>query len=163
MANVLSSSKIDKPTLHISPCKLCAQLVAHVQPLRSLCQQSFDVRLKNANKRSLRSDSGDHGVEGLTHPMAHRHGGQPLRHFALHFSRCISFLCAVRGDASEFVVGIGPGFSVEQILDQPLRDDIGKAPIGRGRVRVILHGKSEVSLLGIARTLQNIFRPVQSA
>jgi len=153
----LGLGEINKPMLHVSPHQFRSQLVTNMQPLRSLGQQSLNVRLHDANKRPLGSDSGDDGVEGFTHPMTHRNGGQPFRHFPLDFSRGVAFLSAVRGDGGKIVVGVGSRFSVKQRFDQPLRDDVGKAPVGRGRVRVILHGKSEVPLLGIARTLQNIF------
>ena len=143
--------------MYIRPSQLSPNLVANVQPLRSLCQQSVNVRLHDTNKRSLGSNSGDDSVESFADAMAHGHGGQPLRHFPLHFSRGIAFLRAVSGDAGEIVVVIWPGLSIEQTFDQPLCDHIGKAPVGRGRVRVILHRQSEVPLRGIARTLQHIF------
>jgi hypothetical protein len=93
--DVLSPGEINKSMLHVSPHQLCPQLIANVQPLGSLGQQSFDMWLHDANKRPLWSDSGDDGIEGFTHPMAHCYGGQPLRHFPLHFSRRVAFLGAV--------------------------------------------------------------------
>src|SRR5260370_33742519 len=103
--DVLSLGEINKPMLHVSPHQLCPQLIANVQPLRYLGQQSFYMRLHDANKRPLWSDSGDDGIERFTHAMAHRNSAQPLRHFPLDFSHRVDFLSEDAGDDSESLVG----------------------------------------------------------
>src|ERR1700724_1200810 len=89
--DLLSPGEIHKPMLHVSPHQLCPQLIANVQPLRSLGQQSFYMRLHDANKRPLWSDSGDDGIEGFTTAMPHPNGGQPLRHFRSTFRAASPF------------------------------------------------------------------------
>ena len=42
-------------------------------------------------------------------------------------------------------------------LKQPLRDDIGKPPVGGSRVRVVLDREAKVSLYRLSGTFQNVF------
>src|SRR5580704_17852181 len=93
--------KINISMLDVSPRKLDPQLIPDVQSLVALRQQPFNVRLHDANKRSVRSHTGDDGVEDFANPLAHYHCSQPLRHFALNFSRRIFLECAVFGDTRQ--------------------------------------------------------------
>jgi len=111
------------------------------------CATVLRCALHYADEGSFWSDSGDDGVEGFTDAMAHGYGGHALGHFALDFAGGVAFAvqlwrwrlvrCRSRG-----------GFSIEQSLDQPLRDHVGEASVGRGGVGIILHGEAEVALSG---------------
>ena len=51
----------------------------------------------------------------------------------------------------------------ERRLHEPLRDEVGIAAVRRGRVRVVLHGQSEVPASLVARRLERRTRPRPSA
>ena len=89
------AGKINVSVLDISPRKFRPQLISDVQPLVALRQQPFNRRMRDSNKSPVWRHTRDNGVEGFADPLAHRRRCQPLRHFALNFSRRIFFQCAV--------------------------------------------------------------------
>ena len=70
-----------------------------------------------------------------------------LGHLALDFAGSIFFQRAITGDRLEIFVGVGIGKHCPSIdFDQALRDQVSEAPVRRGGMSVILHGKPEVAL-----------------
>jgi len=66
-------------------------------------------------------------------------------------------------DGVEFVVFIGIRRLPQQRLDQALGDEIGEAAVGRGGVRVVLHGETEVADVGIVGGVRECIRRGPSA
>ena len=87
----------------------------------------------------------DDGIEDVADLALHGDGGKALRHFALDFSGGIFLLRAVCGDAVSSSSEYGLLLSSEHCFDQSLRDHIGKSPVRRGGVRVVLNREPEVS------------------
>ena len=138
--NVYYAREVDEPALHVGANQFDSEPVSHVDALLPLRQQSIDARLQHADKSSFGSYAGDDGVEDGANAMLQRDRSQPLRHLPLDFSLCVSFFSAVGGDRGKFVVRVRVRLPGEHRLDQSLRHNVRKAAIGRGRVRVILHG-----------------------
>ena len=157
LGNIYYACEVDEPALHVSANQFDRKSVSHIDALLALRQQSIDARLQHADKSSFGSHAGDDGIEDGADAMPQRDRSQPLRHFPLDFSLRVSFFGAVGGDHGKLVIGVRVRLPGEHRLDQSLRHDVRKAAIGRGRVRVILHGQAEVSWRGLARPFQNIF------
>ncbi len=153
----LSAGEIDISTLDVSANKLHPQPVSHVDALVSLSQQSFDARLQHANKGSLRGRSGDHARRTLRRSDG---SSQPPPFVSTSraplSARHLPFRCS-SGNGRQFVVRIRSRSAGKHSFDQPLRDEIGEAPVGSRRVGVVLHREAKVSLLRISWPLQNIF------
>lgn len=143
-AKTSCSSKIDVTALRIGADQFYAQFVSHVCTL-PVDQQAFHVRLQYPHKSSFRCGACHDGVKRLADAAAHAHGGDPLRHAALNFSRCIFFHRAVGRDSRKLVIGIRAFLPAEHGLDQSLGYDICIAAVGSCGVGVILYGKTKVS------------------
>ncbi len=68
----------------------------------------------------------------------------------------VLLLGAVRGERLELGRRIGRRLPGERGLEQPLRDEVGKAAVGRRRVRVVAHGEAEVADRRLARPLDDV-------
>src|SRR3712207_3816758 len=86
-------------------------------------------------------------VEGLAHALAEHHGGRDLSHPPLDAPRGRLHLVAVRRNPLQLLARVGRGLAGSDRLQAALRDQIGEAPVWRGRVRVVVHGQTEVPLL----------------
>ena len=120
----------------------------------ALGQQSFYVRINDANKRPIRSYAGYDGIEDLANSMRQSDGCDPLLHGAFYFAGRVFFFGAVLRNLIQFIVTIWRRPASEDSFDESLRHQIRKAAIRRGGVRVILHREAEMSLVGIARTFE---------
>src|SRR5271167_1855683 len=102
----LGASEVDESLLHVSADELRAKLVAHIESLLALGEQSLDVRLQHANESSVIGHTSDDGVEDFANPVLHGHGSEALRHFTLNFSCSVLLLRTVGGDGCQFVIGV---------------------------------------------------------
>ena len=151
------ASEVDVPLLHVGADEFDSQFVADVESLIALSEESLDVRLEHANEGSVIGSTGDDRIEDFADAVLHRDGGQTFRHFAFHFFGRVFFLRTVCGDRGEFAVGVRIRLSREHRFNQPLRDHVGEAAVGRGGVRVVLNRETKMSGRNIAGSLQNIF------
>ena len=118
---------------------------------------AFGGRREQAHERALVGDAGDDRVELLADPRRQEVGGGDLAHRALDLAGGVLALGAVRRRSSVSSSSVyGGGQVARGRFQQALRDQIGVAAVRRGRVRVVVDGEAEVTLLGIVRALEHV-------
>src|SRR2546421_6550683 len=106
-----------------------------------------DGRVDEARERALVFDSGDDCVEGLADAVAEEHCGGGLAQTPLDLARSRLHKIAALRNRFEFLARVGRVRARLDGLQTALRDKVREAPVGRGRVRVVVDGQTEVSLL----------------
>lgn len=133
-----------------------AQPVPYISPLLALREQALDMRVHHADERAVRRDARHDRVEGLADATAHGDRRPALRHVTFNlpsgnrlwtcsWPRSFAPRCRCRRQLIR-----------ERRLDEALRHEVRKAAIGRGRMRVILDGETEVSLFWVAGTFEHV-------
>jgi len=110
------------------------------------------MRIEGADEGAVFVDAGDDGGEALADARVQDDGGDALLHLTLDLARAVFHQRAMDGDGIEIVHGIGLRRLGEPGLEQPLRDHVGEAAVGRGGVGVVLDSEAEVaggSLVGL--------------
>ena len=86
-----------------------------------------------------------------------------LRTPALDLLRGVLLLGAMLGQRLQLGRGVGGRRAGEHRLDHAQRDEVGIAPVRRGRVHVVAHGQAEVADRRFARLLDDVFAASPSA
>jgi hypothetical protein len=101
-------------------------------------------------------NAGHYRCKPFANPVLERHGGYALAHNPLHLARRVFFQRAISRNFVQLRVGIGRRLLRDHRFNQTLRNRIGEAPVGCGRVRIIMRGKREVPLRGVTRPSQHV-------
>src|SRR5690349_20262243 len=75
--------------------ELGSYLVADVETVIALCEQSFNARLEGADEGSVIGHSGNDGIECFADAVLHGYSRESFRHFAFHLAGSIFLHCAV--------------------------------------------------------------------
>ena len=134
-------------------------MVAHVETLETALQPPFDRRLENPHPRSLRRGAGDEAVELLSNPAGQEQSRCRLPAPPLDLGGVVLSLRAMLGKFPQLREGIGKRRSCHGCLQKPLRNEIGKAPIRRRGVGIVLHRETEVSRRFIAGQIERVLFP----
>src|SRR4029079_4515497 len=101
-------------------------------------------------------DAGEHLADSRRQPE--RRGG--LGGDALDLVRGVLLRGAVLGDLFQFRKGVARRLTFDRRLEQPLRHEIGKAPVRRRRMRVTA-GRERKMRAWLLRTLGHVFAPAE--
>ena len=100
---------------------------------------------------------GDDGVELLSNFSRQQQRGGRLVDLALNFGGGIFLIGAVLGEFRQFRDGVRQRRAGQRGFQEPLRDEIGKATVRRGGMRVVFHRQREVSGRFAAGKIERIF------
>jgi len=123
-------------------------LTVTLSPTSGLCRLNdlaVHVRIEGADEGPVIVHASHDGRIALANVRMEHHGGDAFLHVALNLARAVFHQRAALGDGIELIVGVGRRLLGEPGFEQALRDHIGKAAIGRGGVRVVLHREAEVA------------------
>ena len=85
-------------------------------PRLAVDQQTLDVGPQHPDKGAARGHARHNRIEGLADTAAHRHGRNPLRHFAFHLARGIGALRAAGRHRLEIGLPVWRGLTVDHRL-----------------------------------------------
>ena len=108
-------------------------------------EPAFGRRLNEPHPGAFVRSPSDDGVKLLSHLPRQQQRGRRLVDLTLHFGGGILLLGAVLGKVGQFRDGIWQGCARQRGFHEPLRDEIGKAPVRRGGMRVVFHRQRKVS------------------
>src|SRR5260370_144985 len=129
--------EIHVAALHVGRDQLDPHAVADVEPLPAAHQLALHVRLPDPHPRALVGRPGNEGVEGLADPRLHQQRRSRFPHLTLDLVRVVLLLRAVAREGAELVRGVRRRPARESRLEEALREQVGKAAVGRRRVRVV--------------------------
>ena len=132
--------EIDESALDVGRDQPHAHAVADVEPLRSRAPaRPRPAGAADAHPGALVGRAGDDARRSVS-PIrfCDQQRRRRLAHLALDLVGGVLLLGAVRGELAELVDRVGRRPAGERRLDQPLRDQVGIAPVRRRRVGVVL-------------------------
>ena len=136
-------------------------------PTSSPCEAPDDApfgrRPRDAHPRPLVRRAGHDAAERRADARRQQQRRRGLAHLPLDLRRVVLLQRAMRGERGELRVAVRRAPPVERGLDEALRDEVGKAAVRRGRMRVVLHRQREVSRRRRARELRARTRPSPAA
>ena len=159
----LGRSEIDKPSIDIHAGEPHAQAIADVEARVRSEELAFDRRRLHPNERALVRRAGDDRVEVSPTRDCTTIAAADLRtcrSTLLAASSCFVHWVAICSSSSS---PYGDGCDGERGFDQPLRHEIGKAPVRRRRVRVVAHRETEMSRRLRARRIDDVLAASRAA
>ena len=138
-----------------------ADAVPDIEAFEPADDAAFGRRPGNAYPRSLVRRAGHDRIEARADARGKNHGGRRLSHLAFHFRRIVLLVRAVARQRRKFVGRVRRRLQTKRRLQQTLRDEVGKPAIRRRRMRVVLHGQSEMPFGWLARHVERIFASAQ--
>src|SRR6266446_7388584 len=133
----LAAREVDEASLDVGGDELDLHVITDVEPLDASHQPPLDRWLEDADPRALLGRARHQRVESLADPRGQEQRGGGLPHLPLDLRRVVLLLGAVASECVELTVAVRRGPSGDRRLEQPLRDEVRKAPVGRGGVHVI--------------------------
>ncbi len=116
---------------------------------RRQMDEPFDERVGQLDEQAVRADTGHVTVELLADPVRHEADLLPLHQFALGLGRAPLPLRRVLRHGRQFVLeGVPPRpaqLAAPDRAQEPMHDEVGVPPDGRGEVGVRGHRESEVA------------------
>src|SRR5439155_26782547 len=128
----------------------------HVEPLLTALDAALHRRVEDADPRALRRGAGHDAVELLADASRQETRGRGLPHQPFDLLGAVLLERAFRGERAELVATVGNFLPGERRADEALGDEVRIAPVGRGRVRVLAHGETEVSDDGLAGEARHV-------
>jgi len=141
--------------------ELHAHPIPHVEPLGAVFQPALDRRIENPGPGPLRGGAGDDPVELGADPVAQQARRRRLPRETLDFLGVVFFFRAVDRERLELVGAKRSGPARDRRFEQALGDDIGVAPVGGRRMRVLGHREPEVPHHALAREGRDVLTPAE--
>ena len=141
--------------------ELHAHPIPHVEPLGPLFQPALGRRIENPGPGPLRGGAGDDPVEFGADPAAQQARRRGLPRETLDFLGVVFLFRAVDRERLELVGPIRSRPARDRRFEQALGDDIGVAPVGRRRMRVLGHREPEVPDHALPRKGRDVLAPAE--
>src|SRR6185369_6722484 len=142
--------EVDETALRNRADQADTHAVADIEAFISALDAAFDRRVQDPYPGALGRRAGHDAVELLTDAARQKASRRRFAHHALDLLGSIFFQRAFAGERAELVLAVRHGLLPERGAYQTLRDQVRVAPVGRGRVGVLIDGETEVADDGLA-------------
>src|SRR5581483_1026071 len=129
--------EIDEALLDIGANEPDAHMIADVQSVEAMNDLSLGRRARNSRPGAFVGGPGDNGVELLADARRQEQRGGGFADLTLDLTRIVLLFGAMRRQRAQLIAAVSRRSAGQCSLQQALRDQIRKAPVRRGRMRVV--------------------------